>query len=116
MLAPTSIRARVAVAMHEAADHIEANPERFDFESMWSPEDAYCGTPGCAIGWTAFFLGDEGLHLGACATREAIQSAQFYGRMDRLVGVAWMDDAATCARGMRLYADELLSAEVSRAG
>lgn len=101
----------------QAADHIERNPTEFDFFSVEMPK---CGTPACALGWVAHFLGitDE-LETLFERFRFLDKDCHFYEGMDELMGEAprgkhdkkehwgpWKDDATLCARGMRLYAEK----------
>jgi hypothetical protein len=41
-------------AILKAAHHVEMNPRDWDF---YAGVPSGCGTPGCAVGWVAFFLG-----------------------------------------------------------
>src|SRR6267142_3249246 len=42
------------IALMKAADHIEANPDYFNFSTVVVPKNL--SQHGCAIGWTAFFF------------------------------------------------------------
>lgn len=46
----------VGMALRMAADHIEAHPMEFYFNDSRVPFGPSCGTPGCALGWTATFF------------------------------------------------------------
>lgn len=110
-------------AILAAADKIESEPRRFNFDSICIP-GITCGSPGCALGWIAAFHGDIGdtysrswnssrmaglLGLGSGGDNA------FYSRMDRLeeehFGIdrhdkhEWMWTARRCAAVMRIYAD-----------
>lgn len=104
-----------------AADHIQANPQLFDFERTRIPGN--CRTPGCALGWIGFFagktqarirvmLGFSFLHRGiAIVTLDGgsdpvlpVTAREFYGRMDNLTVGNWREDANVCAEAMRRYA------------
>ena len=108
-------------AILRAADHIERQPQLFDFERTRVPGN--CRTPGCALGWIGFFagrtqarvramLGLSFLHRGiAIVTVDAgsdpvitVTAREFYERMDRLATCDWRRDAAQCASALRLYA------------
>jgi hypothetical protein len=108
----------VRTAMLKAADSIERNPLDFDFDSIRLPDG--CGTPSCALGWTAFHLG-VALPSPCKAAGDAMgipNSAVFYERMNDLTGGGdyckrhrWKDDATVCAATLRLYADKYHPAE-----
>lgn len=108
-------------AILRAADHIQQQPQLFDFERTRIPRD--CHTPGCALGWIGFFagrtqaripsmLGLSFLHRGiAIVTPDAgsepvipVSAREFYERMDRLATCDWRHDAGQCANALRLYA------------
>src|SRR6266853_1444079 len=42
------------IALMKAADHIEANPDYFNFAAVEVPKNL--SRQGCAIGWTAYFF------------------------------------------------------------
>lgn len=100
-----------------AADHVEQCPSEFNFFSLDIPHDKHCGTPGCALGWVAFFLGrrdnDDWEDL------VGVSSIEFYERMDAFEGHDaettgrwgdWSKSAPACATALRRYADEYLPA------
>jgi hypothetical protein len=102
-------------AVMAAADTIEQNPRAFLFGATSVPRD--CRTPGCALGWVAHHAGlwvpggYTSYSVGASALGVGV--FEFYQRMCRLTGAHWNDvvwpwmrDAAECARGLRLYAEE----------
>lgn len=98
-------------AILRAADHIESYPAQFDFNQCAIPEDLSCGTPGCALGWIAFFSGA----IDACGLLEVTERLSmaepsiFYRRMNQLDSENtgnWMYSAKVCARNLRLYADK----------
>lgn len=99
-------------AILRAADHIEANPGEFRFSSIRVPSGIGCGTPGCAIGWTAFFGGFDQTPIGFRKCVVALvgvdDGGEFYDRMTRISGEwsAWTRDANGCASALRLYADK----------
>jgi len=97
-------------AIMKAANHIESNPNLFGFTVSTIPE---CGTPGCALGWIAFF---SGMKVGRCVLETAAEALgfpekefeyhmghPFYERMDDLVGESrWTESAELCAKGYLL--------------
>lgn len=95
-------------AIMRAADSIEGNPRLFDFDSILLP-DHECGTPGCALGWVSLYLGlrrsDNNYEYDPLALGS---ESKFYRRMNVLCGDSydWMDNAITCARTLRLYAEK----------
>jgi hypothetical protein len=99
-------------AIMKAADHIERNPHLFDFDKERVPD---CGTPGCALGWTAHFMGYLYTNVGVFAEMalpvHTDQSAEgaFYDRMDAVLSdrfCDWIAEPAMCAKGMRLLAEK----------
>ncbi len=98
-------------AMLKAADQIEQHPETFDFYSSNIPG---CGTPGCALGWTAAFrFGlSEGVDFfsGFDSLGRAVgfdNGSDFYDQMNDIAGSSdWTDEATLCASVMRQYADK----------
>lgn len=109
-----------------AADHIERNPGEFNFNTCDLPDGPGCGTPGCALGWIGVFGGAKergnGLYCGIALVAFTdysggfesigthnplmkITQSEFYDRMDALVG-SWKENAADCARALRLYANK----------
>ena len=107
-------------AIMKAADHIERNPEDFNFMSVAIPS---CGTPGCALGWIGSF---GGLSKGSCGFSDAATDLlklepellggsgscetsefAFYNRMDALCGnMLWRKAAHVCADALRKYAEK----------
>lgn len=93
-----------------AADHIEANPNLFDFEAVEIPD---CGTPGCALGWIAHFAGittdicdTSADFLGVADGHKWRSEGAFYRRMRALASHNWINDSALCVKGLRLYAEK----------
>ena len=106
-------------AILKAADHIERNPEDFRFTQPAVPDQ--CGTPGCALGWIGYFLGEpEGLiwsytHLDVSEHwlqlgHSTIGAEIFYNRMSALenglLWNTWSVNAHRCAETLRKYADK----------
>lgn len=93
-------------AIMQAADHIESHPRQFNYSSTDIPEAPHCGTPGCAIGWTAFFAGVRSFR--SMAEHYFGGDMLFYSRMNDFDGPAdnWMNDPQICARNLRLYAEK----------
>jgi hypothetical protein len=99
-------------AIMKAADHIERNPELFQFHRIYVPE---CGTPACALGWIGFFVGSkdatriatDGLTNVGYVAETALKihdAGVFYAFMQENAGLRWQRNAAECAAGMRLFA------------
>jgi hypothetical protein len=102
-------------AILKAADHIEANPREFGFWFVYRPDGPGCGTPGCALGWVGYFSGAKAKNTGQIAEEVlGYDSLIFYSRMTKMTcgGTKdWHEDAAECARRMRIYADTYHPAE-----
>lgn len=99
-----------------AADHIEHFPSEFNFFSFEVPMERHCGTPGCALGWVAHFLGHRGDDWTGLV---GVGDTDFYERMDAFEGHdaevfgtwgKWSKSAPACAAALRRYADEYLPA------
>jgi hypothetical protein len=98
-------------AILKAADSIEQNPDLFDFNSINLPNHE-CGTPGCALGWIASFLGTE-YQLRRIFNMPVMQKIMdcsdgaFYRRMRHLpIGYEWKYNHMLCAESLRQYADK----------
>ncbi len=115
----------IRAAVLEAADRIEAEPDRFDFGSISIP-GMTCGTPGCALGWVGAYMGLQATEsLSAVSSLSAVCVAlgadggalTFYNRMDEMQcrfgpnDSHWSDNARVCAAMMRKYADQYHPAE-----
>jgi hypothetical protein len=125
-------------AMFAAADHIETHPKEFDFNAIGVPDG--CGTPGCALGWIAHFMGYPPSTLGFGFVGDQMdlpsepliagfeigdenhytcRTFAFYNRMDRVAdetpSYQWAFEAGACARTLRRYADRWHPAEVRAA-
>lgn len=107
----------IYTAVMKAADHIERNPHEFEFTTTRTPGGPGCGTPGCALGWTACFAGVRDYFADGRPVNEvetiAVRlgckgSGEFYDRM-RPLTPNWITDAALCAKAMRLYAAKYLA-------
>ena len=98
-------------AILKAANHIEANPGLFDFQSLEVPG---CGTPGCIVGWVGHFMGVEhGTNCWGddCVGIMGVESNAFFDRMLELqeqdeTEEPFTSDVGVAARFMRLYADK----------
>lgn len=107
-------------AILKAADHIEANPHRFDFDSVLVPGKT-CGSPGCALGWIAAFAGQQSGKEFQTNDLIGCGDLEFYSRMDDIeapfdgdkpaLACHWMNSAPGCAEVLRLYADKYHPAE-----
>jgi len=92
-------------AILKAADHIEKNPNEFDFMAIGFPEPG-CKTPGCALGWIGSFLGKRATYGVTLCSEEmlGVSEGGFYNRM-RKFDKNWEYEAGACARALRQYAD-----------
>lgn len=114
-------------AVMKAADHIERNPQEFNFNTAIIPRSAGCGTPGCALGWIGTFAGlweswggcgdlvpgylglSPGTHPRYGGATNPHPTFAFYSRMDAAYGShEWIHGAAECANALRLYAAKYL--------
>lgn len=96
----------IRTAILSAADSIEKHPKLFDFDTMGIPDSDF-GTPGCALGWIAFHLGDcefstrsswSGSKVGACLSLMDANGpwagTNFYDRMRAITGTySWRKSA-----------------------
>jgi hypothetical protein len=97
-------------AILKAADHIERNPRDFNFDHAGIPDS--CGSPGCAIGWIAYFADvmakdsmlDEPPVTRICPELLGVGEGEFYTRMNNLGGLVWIDSGPQCASALRMYA------------
>jgi hypothetical protein len=80
----------------------EQRPELFNFSETNIPD---CGTPGCALGYIGYFMGQPGCISGESTI--GVDSSVFYDRM-RPLAPNWIIDASLCAKGLRLYAEKYL--------
>lgn len=101
-------------ATMRAAEQIERNPQSFDFKTVHIPSSEGCGTPGCAIGWVAHFMGSNDFTKTATCLTLGISGdfpdKVFYDRMVTICGgYAWTDSAALCAATLRAYAAKYLA-------
>lgn len=110
----------VRTAILEAADYIEANPNYFDFMSVWTPKEHTCGSPGCAIGWINHFANNRiGKTIGCSEEVNAVLGVtpdKFYKRMDGFLMFSsdWRYNAKYCARRLRRYANKFHPAKPSK--
>ena len=108
---------QIREAILKAADQIEAHPYDFMFSSVCIPEDN-CGSPGCALGWIAFFLGAELPAFPGHQEWDVVRATvalgipshghvdcEFYRRLDSFLS-GWRENADLCALALRLYADK----------
>lgn len=109
MLRQTDQKTLLHAAFLDASDYIEAHPEEFNFMSTAMPHP--CKTPGCAIGWVAYFAGEEATKIGTWTSfRWGFDNEEdFYAAMYELTEGDWTSSAPLCAQGMRAYAREYLS-------
>ena len=110
-------------AILKAADHIEQNPQSFNFRETFTPNDE-CGT-GCALGWIAYFLNIKDTYdssavgivkvasllltgeilLTQVTAKDVPNCLEFYNKMHTL-DFDWKKSAVNCAKALRLYADK----------
>lgn len=124
-------------AIIAAAEQIERDPGSFKFNVVDIPKDE-CGSPGCALGWIAFFADftvpanhDPDFTFSPVGVfardfmkvpserGESLSEMAFYGRMDRLndqweTGTSWIDSPQQAAQTLRLYAEKYHSHEKRR--
>lgn len=104
----------VKLAMLLAAESIEREPALFKFTSVEVPS---CGTPGCAVGWMAFYLREMEGEPGElrCVSWDRVSERMgmanegaFYDRMNEATKSLgeWHTDASVCAAGLRRLAEE----------
>lgn len=110
---PMNIRQAILMA----ADHIEGNPQEFNFSSTAVPSPG-CGTPGCALGWIGYFYGHAVREYGFSDVAKksmGLDEFEFYDRMAELANhrfpSEWRRNAEVCAQTMRLYANKYYPAE-----
>ena len=84
------------------AELFEREPKMFDFSRFVVPG---CGTPGCALGYIGYFMGQTGCISGENTI--GVDSGEFYYRM-RPLAPNWIIDASLCAKALRLYAEKYL--------
>lgn len=100
-------------AILKAADSIERHPGLFKWSStrVANPD---CGTPGCALGWIAHYVGcavwrqKGGWNYNALANAMGTDGdGEFYSRMSETFrSHSWRLDATDCASALRAYADK----------
>lgn len=96
-------------AILAAADHIERNPEQYDFNGLTVPEP---GCQACMLGFVGMFLGMSG------ATNNDVKRALnpehvhgFYEILEGLLGnCSYVDSAGSAATALRRYADKYFPA------
>ena len=97
-------------ALLAAADQIEHEPSSFDYMSVQVPS-GLCGSPGCALGWIAYFLdASKGRSLGAAEPalfeKMGIGPDVAFPELTTVFGsTKWTSSALKCAEGLRMYAD-----------
>lgn len=105
-------------AILRAADHIEMTPKRWDYWQTNVPSE--CGTPACAVGWIAYFVGGyQGKTFSqACEKVLGVTHETFWRRMTRVYCDEVMCgkslgglSAETIVQLLRLYADKYHPAE-----
>ena len=84
------------------AELFEREPKLFRFSETSVPD---CGTPGCALGYIGYFMGQKGVISGEKTI--GVDSSVFYARIQPLAP-GWIKDVSLCAKGLRLYAEKYL--------
>lgn len=97
---------KVRIAMFQAADVIEIEPSRYDFDRCVVPE---CGTPGCMLGLMGVFLGYQAGEIvdAVCKKSLGISDAEFYRLVDKDYNrVNCWGDNKSVANALRQFAQE----------
>lgn len=107
-------------AILKAADHLEANPQLWDFCSSTVPD---CGTPGCAAGWIGHF---RGVPAGRCLAigfannmerwlveKNSPMYYKIFSERMSAIDSQWPWSVKTAVKTMRKYADKYHPAEVT---
>lgn len=116
MLRQTDQKTLLHAAFLEAADHIEAHPERYDFQKGWRKPRSMEGF-GCMLAWVGYFFGlNEGTpreYSDDVAKLLGFRSDDDFFRALLRGGIQLTDagliSPTLCAQGMRAYAREYLS-------
>jgi hypothetical protein len=96
-------------AILKAADHIERNPQAYNF---WKTDVPDCGTPGCMLGWIAASAGQAVGRPFNEISILGVDSSVFYERIYAASGsFACALTGETAPRALRLYADKYHPAE-----
>ncbi len=100
----------IRTAILKAADHIEQNPQLFNFCENRGPND--CKTPGCFLGWVSFFM-DIKIEdaVSSCKDILGIEFNDLHTRMwalkrEKKLDATWNLSAQGCAIHARAYADK----------
>ena len=100
-------------AMMKAADFIEANPDRYDFLSVYTPGDRapssnfFDNKPsyGCMIGWTGHFLEmGQGVHITAVCRAIGVSEGELYNFERTEEKMYWHHKAVGDAARLRAFA------------
>lgn len=109
-------------AVMKAADHIERNPQDFNYDAVTLPGvprslDRTPDNCGCAIGWIMHMAGVKRTpFFGFSEFAGALNAGsppEFYVRMSGFAP-GWERDASLCAKGLRLYAQKYLTPPKTR--
>lgn len=101
-------------ALLATANLFERSPAAYDFQELNVPD---CGSPGCAIGWTAFHMGRSGSNVhDISAEILGCPHSVFYDRMSDInlerpehhpwTHHPWTRDAGAAAVCLRFYAEK----------
>lgn len=105
-------------AILKAADHVQGHHGLYQFSPNVRPD---CGTPGCMLGWTGFFLG---IKADSCFTDRvakalghdhlglALHALQTCGPFHLYAKASVDNDADAAASVLRSYADKYHPASV----
>jgi hypothetical protein len=96
------------MAIMKAADSIEREPRRFNFQAG-GIYDPVCATPMCALGWIGAHADSTLLSFDQVPDKVLGMSRGFgvrcfYLRMDR-IQLSWRYNPSLCAGALRIYAE-----------
>ena len=105
----------IRTAILKAADSIEQNPKLYEFDSRTVPP---CGSPGCLFGWIGFHMGlkVDTLNWTVAEAMGLTGTPSLYAFMNNVVGLDYVFNAATAAKGLRLYANKYRPTEAKPTG
>lgn len=104
-------------AIMKAADHIERDPESYNFGRIHVPD---CGTQGCMLGWIGFYAGvtvgsDVLTKVGHDLLHEAGNRHSDLSFYDKLGNQRYTQDVRAAVSGLRLYAETYWSHQKPKA-
>jgi len=101
-------------AMLKAADHIEQQPQSYNFRSVESPA---CGAPGCMWGWVGHYLGVKKKRAEAYSSSVTEAVGHHWSNIANFGDRHGLDPrrcAADAAKTLRLFADAEFPAEAPK--